>query len=195
MPSTRTLFLRLFAQVQAHRPDVAAVLEFHERDILRIADRRSSDEERVEAILRVGALTIDSAGATQMPAGSSIGEQRLAADLILMCQALALAEDHHRPAVYRRRARAVAYGIGIVIAAGLSGMDVPGGLDIQIWRACGTRHYGGICDDDLCRVCQQHDRARTALGDRPKQSGFPWKEVGLTAGVVAVVAAFIKALK
>lgn len=196
MASSRTLFNQLIQQIRARRHQVADVLAAHERDILIIANNQASDNDRIEALLRAGAPTIEWAKATQWPTGSSVADHRLAADLTLLHAALRLADDPGRRPEYRRWARACANGIGMVIAADLSHMDVPGGLDIHIWRACGTRQYTGICDDELCRICQEHDRARAALrAATSSKSSFPWNEVGLGAVASAAIVGIFKVLK
>lgn len=180
----------LISYVQARRPSVAAALKQYEMDLLMIADPSTSDESRVAALLRAGEPTIGWALNTDWPTGSSLGEQRLHADLRLLHQAWALATDARQPLWYRQRARATAYGIGLVIAAGLSPLEVPGGLDFRIWRACGTRPYDGPCEDALCRICHEHDQARAALRVRAsqQQDAFPWGPVlgAAVAGLLVI---------
>jgi hypothetical protein len=190
MANLRAQLSSLIAHVQARRPSVAAALRQHETDLLMIADPSTSDEARVAALLRAGEPTIGWALNTDWPTGSSLGEQRLQADLRLLRHAWALATDARLAPWYRQRAQATAYGIGLVIAAGLSPMEVPGGLDLHIWRACETRPYKGPCEDALCRICDEHDRARAAIQVRAaQQNSFPWGPVlGVAAAGLAVVA-------
>lgn len=183
------VLLRLVEHVEQRRPWVAAVLRAHEHDLMIVADVQASDDDRIAALSRAGAATIDSALAEAWPTGSSIPDQRLRADLQLLYAVWALAKDVIYPEEYRELARATAHGIGLVIASGLSGEESPGGLDLHIWRACGTRNPPGVCDDVLCRLCQEHDRARGAIREqeiRQNRKKF-WTVAGAVGIPVAVV--------
>jgi hypothetical protein len=183
------VFQRFIVRIEGPRPWVAAALRAHQADLMIVGNVNVSDEARIAALSRAGARTIDWALAERRPTGSSIAEQRLRADLQLLDDAWALANDLEQPEWYRELARATAHGIGLVIASGLSGEDSPGGLDLHVWRACGTRSYTGACDDALCRLCAEHDRARGAIREqevRQNRKTF-WKVAGGALGVPLLV--------
>lgn len=184
MISPQLVFHWLVYKVQQRRPHVAAILRVHQPDLMIVGNVKVPDAARIEALNRAGATTIGWALAEPWPTGSSIAEQRLRADLRLLHQAWALANDREYPAAYRELAQATAHGIGLVIAAGLWGEESPGGLDLHIWRACGTRSYAGACDDALCRLCAEHDRARGAI--REQEVGQNRKTFLKAAGVIGV---------
>jgi hypothetical protein len=189
MFSPQLVLYRLFRQVEQRRPYVVAALRPHQADLMIVGNVVHPDTVRIAALIRAGATTIGWALAEPWPTGSSVPEQRLLADLQLLHQAWALANDLERPEWYRELARATAHGIGLVIASGLSGEESPGGLDLHLWRACGTRSYAGACDDALCLLCAEHDRARGAIREQEVRQNRKnrWKVAG-AVGIPVVVA-------
>lgn len=190
--SRHALFDFLIARIRSRRPWVAEALLPHRADLLLVADPNAPDRLRVDALRRTGQATIAWALDERVPSNSSIEAQRLRADLRLLHQAWALAHDLRQPEWYRELARATAHGIGLVIASGLSGEEAPGGLDLHIWRACGTRSFVDRCDDTLCRICWEHDQARAAI--RAEESRQNWEGVLAVAGATLLTVGIAGAL-